>query len=230
MPVRLTVITDRDPLARPELVKHCREGVRPCPFVSCRHNLLVDVLEGGELVLNYPSRRLTGADRTIADKHENERQWFVIVKMKLRRKVTPFALGPCDTPGKAKQVAAAWIEEHGARTAEVVRVLPPSMQIVGDRRDGALDGKFEAEAEDAVEYWFDEPNATMPSCVLDEVARLENDKRDDDDGYLLEQIAQVMRVTRERVRQVELIAVEKFRAACLAAGISAEQLLNSGGR
>ena len=32
----------------------CAEGVRPCPFVSCRHNLFLDVDAGGNVVLNFP--------------------------------------------------------------------------------------------------------------------------------------------------------------------------------
>lgn len=39
---------------RPRLRAHCAGVPRPCPFVSCRHNTYLDILENGELKLNYP--------------------------------------------------------------------------------------------------------------------------------------------------------------------------------
>jgi len=44
----------------PERVDHprtradCESGVRPCPYVSCRYNLYLDVQPSGHLKLNYP--------------------------------------------------------------------------------------------------------------------------------------------------------------------------------
>ncbi|MCG8419033.1 MAG: hypothetical protein MJE77_13935 [Proteobacteria bacterium] len=35
----------------------CQAGPRPCPWVGCRHHLLLDVKEGGSLVLWQPGRR-----------------------------------------------------------------------------------------------------------------------------------------------------------------------------
>lgn len=45
----LTVVADR-PLTRAE----CIEGPRPCPFVSCKYHLYLDVTEVGSLKLNFP--------------------------------------------------------------------------------------------------------------------------------------------------------------------------------
>jgi len=58
---------------RPRTVGDCRRGIRPCPFVSCRFNLLIDVLPDGSLLLNakYPSMRF-GAGRVIPPKIEVE--------------------------------------------------------------------------------------------------------------------------------------------------------------
>ena len=40
---------------RPKSRKACASGVRPCPFVSCRHHLYLDVnQEKGSLKLNFP--------------------------------------------------------------------------------------------------------------------------------------------------------------------------------
>lgn len=45
----LTVVADR-PLTRSE----CVDGPRPCPFVSCKHHLYLDVTEIGSLKINFP--------------------------------------------------------------------------------------------------------------------------------------------------------------------------------
>jgi hypothetical protein len=39
---------------RPVTRGDCADGPRPCPWVSCRHHLYLDVLEGGALRLNFP--------------------------------------------------------------------------------------------------------------------------------------------------------------------------------
>ncbi|MCU1282450.1 MAG: hypothetical protein JWM53_5996 [bacterium] len=49
-PVALPVIVDR-PRTRAE----CIGGIRPCPWISCRHHLLVDVRADGKLTLNAES-------------------------------------------------------------------------------------------------------------------------------------------------------------------------------
>ena len=39
---------------RPRTRADCIEGVRPCPFVSCKFNLYLDVAPSGSLKLNFP--------------------------------------------------------------------------------------------------------------------------------------------------------------------------------
>lgn len=121
--VRLPVLQERDPFARPRTVGDCENGIRPCPRLWCKHNLLADVLEDGSLVLNYPSSRYRGADRTIPDKHSNERSWFVIVCVRKDGEPTHFALGPCDSQPRAQEIAEAWQVESGgdSEPAELVR-------------------------------------------------------------------------------------------------------------
>lgn len=221
---RLPVV--RDPLERPKTVGDCRGGIRPCPWLSCRFNLLVDTLEDGSLVLNAPSMRFLGADRTIPDAHDYARQWFVEVRIPARHAPEPttpgkpaiFALGPLDEAQRAKEVAAAWVAEYGPNTTRTYRKLPATYRRVGAQREGAIDAKFEAEAEDAVEFWFDEPDPNMPSCVIDEVSKVDRD----DDEHLLEQIAKGMHVSRERVRQVESAAIAKLKLA----GLTLNDILN----
>lgn len=41
---------------KPRTRAECVEGERPCPYVSCRHHLYLDVMETGSLKLNFPDR------------------------------------------------------------------------------------------------------------------------------------------------------------------------------
>jgi hypothetical protein len=41
---------------KPQTRSECVEGVRPCPWVSCRFNLYLDVRGDGVLRLNFPDR------------------------------------------------------------------------------------------------------------------------------------------------------------------------------
>lgn len=52
MAVRLPVLEPT--VTRPKTVGECRGGIRPCPWVSCRFNLLLDVDANGSLTLNVP--------------------------------------------------------------------------------------------------------------------------------------------------------------------------------
>lgn len=39
-------------LVRPTNRRECKDGCRPCPWVSCRYHLAIDVKEDGTLTLN----------------------------------------------------------------------------------------------------------------------------------------------------------------------------------
>lgn len=43
-----------EPPERPRTRGECRDGPRPCPWVSCRHHLYLDVTDAGGLKLNRP--------------------------------------------------------------------------------------------------------------------------------------------------------------------------------
>ncbi|MBX3205096.1 MAG: hypothetical protein KF764_08500 [Labilithrix sp.] len=46
---------EHDDVERPQTRGDCREGVRPCPFVSCVHHLYLDVsARTGAIKLNFP--------------------------------------------------------------------------------------------------------------------------------------------------------------------------------
>lgn len=48
-------------LERPRTRADCEDGIRPCPFVSCRHHLYLDVSpRTGEIRLNFPGLEIEG--------------------------------------------------------------------------------------------------------------------------------------------------------------------------
>lgn len=96
----------RTPRHLPMKREHCIDGVRPCPYITCKHNLYLDVSYAGSIMPNFPD-----------------------------------------------------LEPHE----------------MGNR----------------------------PTCALDEAAR---------EGMTLEEVGEVFNLTRERIRQVEMKAIEKFRS------------------
>lgn len=235
MAVKHLPVIQPDPMQRPLTVGDCRGGPRPCAYLSCKFNLLLDTLEDGSLVLNAPSKRAAGHERPIPNKHQHAQDltWYVEVRLPPRRvkgEMVPqiFALGPLLTVERATKIANEWIALHGPDTALAHRKLPPELKLVGQPRDGALDARFADEADDAVEYWFDEPNPNMPSCLLDEIDRLDKYRRAADDGHLLEEISKLMYVSRERVRQVEASAMAKLIARLNEMGLTLADLTMGG--
>jgi hypothetical protein len=56
---------DREP--RPDTRAECRSGPRPCPFVSCRYHLYLDVSRrGGAIKLNFPDLEVWELEHTCA--------------------------------------------------------------------------------------------------------------------------------------------------------------------
>ncbi len=49
------LLTEVDCITRPRTRSQCLEGMRPCPWVSCKHHLFLDVNpETGSIKLNFP--------------------------------------------------------------------------------------------------------------------------------------------------------------------------------
>lgn len=44
----------RTPRRLPRLRAHCRAGARPCPYVTCKYNLYLDVSHAGSIMPNFP--------------------------------------------------------------------------------------------------------------------------------------------------------------------------------
>lgn len=58
-PIEDAPLNDADIIAllpRPTRRSQCREGVRPCPWVSCRHHLYLEVSGRGRVKLNFRDR------------------------------------------------------------------------------------------------------------------------------------------------------------------------------
>lgn len=53
-------------IARPRKREQCVEGLRPCPFVACRHHLALDVTSVGGIRVNAPDGKLEGMVETCA--------------------------------------------------------------------------------------------------------------------------------------------------------------------
>ena len=60
-------LTDLIDYERPSSRAECRSMARPCPFVSCRHHLYLEVNEDtGSIKLNFPDMELTELPETCA--------------------------------------------------------------------------------------------------------------------------------------------------------------------
>lgn len=62
---------------RPRTRGECVEGPRPCPWVSCRHHLALDIRNNGTITLNHPGVELGDLEETcaldVADRGSQER-------------------------------------------------------------------------------------------------------------------------------------------------------------
>lgn len=52
--LRLVSSTDAEPRHLPATREECEHGERPCPYVSCKHHLYLDVSRKGSIKLNFP--------------------------------------------------------------------------------------------------------------------------------------------------------------------------------
>jgi hypothetical protein len=58
---------DVDDIAKPKMRAECQEGERPCPFVSCKHHLYLDVsARTGAIKLNFPDLEVWEMTETCA--------------------------------------------------------------------------------------------------------------------------------------------------------------------
>lgn len=107
---------------KPTVLLDCAEGPRPCPYVSCKYHLYLDVTEEGAIKLNFPdlevwemvdSCALDVADRGGTSLHEvgavmnltreRVRQILDVVFRKLRKQTGPHALKDWQEVGTTKR-------------------------------------------------------------------------------------------------------------------------------
>ncbi len=53
-------------LFRPTSRGHCKDGIRPCPYVGCRHHLYLDVTNTGNILYNFPDLEPEDLEETCA--------------------------------------------------------------------------------------------------------------------------------------------------------------------
>lgn len=75
---------------------------------------------------------------------------------------------------------------------------------------------------------FGEPDPACSLCAVELPRRPRHGSTHDRGGSTLEEIAREFGVTRERIRQIEKIALVKARRACKRMGIRLEDALNLG--
>jgi hypothetical protein len=56
LPVLQNVEDEGEDLQKPKRRSECQDGLRPCPWVSCRYNLYLDIRADGVLRINFPDR------------------------------------------------------------------------------------------------------------------------------------------------------------------------------
>jgi hypothetical protein len=49
---------------RPQTRGECKDATRPCPYVSCRHHLALEVTEIGSIIATRPGTEIWDLDRT----------------------------------------------------------------------------------------------------------------------------------------------------------------------
>lgn len=127
---RLDIV--RSPLTpeRPTNRSQCRDGSRPCPFVSCRYHLYLDVQRDGSLKIHFKDREVDEIPQTcaldVADAGSDGKVWtlqqcgelFNVSRERIRQ-IEAKALQKLDIP-------ASHLREHLDSSAE------PSLAAVGD--------------------------------------------------------------------------------------------------
>jgi|SRR6185436_16409959 len=118
-------------IARPKTRGDCVNGPRPCPWVSCRHHLYLDVKEGRYIRENFPGRDLAELEETcsldVADKGKHPlekvgdlvnlaRRQVLRIEKRAERHIEPFLRDDVDEPsGDTRDLEDAWDYGHEAR-------------------------------------------------------------------------------------------------------------------
>lgn len=110
---RLPVITEGDE-SRPKTRADCAGGARPCPWVSCRHHLALDVTFAGSLRVSFPGVELEDLPETcsldVADRGALALEGVAVLTNVVRERVRQIE---CKALGQVKLGLLGWAPEDG---------------------------------------------------------------------------------------------------------------------
>lgn len=172
-------------VGKPRTRSDCVDGPRPCPWVSCRHNLMVEI--GQEGITFATGRGMT---------------W---------RGAKPRGITARTSPKRVEKVVALAMQWWNDEVAD----YEAAMQEYDFLRFVRWWREQEKAAGQDVEVPELPPEPRMAySCTLDVVEDIHAGRWPLDHGrMLLEHIGEIMHVTRERVRQLETTGLADLRAA-----------------
>lgn len=104
--------------ARPRTRAECRAGVRPCPFVSCKYHLYLDVNpKNGHIKFNFPDAEVWDLEETCALDVAEREQGITLEEVGRFMNLTRERVRQVEVSGLSK------IQGEGPFTAEVDELL-----------------------------------------------------------------------------------------------------------
>ena len=102
-------------IPRPKVRGDCMRSPRPCPFVSCRHHLYLDVLPEGEVRFNFPLKESWELEHTCSldiaddnDAHANSTGETALLRVGTLLNVPGEVVREIEGPAIAKLKALRW--------------------------------------------------------------------------------------------------------------------------
>ncbi len=144
---------DSEEFARPEVRVDCQGGARPCPFVSCKHHLYLDVsARTGAIKLNFPDLEVWEMTETCA-LDVADRGGTTLEEVGAIMNLTRERIRQVEVKGLAKLAALRdmstlrdYVEEGptGTRRLPVIAAAPADEE---DEEEAAAEAPVEAEAD-----------------------------------------------------------------------------------
>lgn len=103
---------------RPHTRAECREGVRPCPFVSCKYHLYLDVNpKNGHIKFNFPDAEVWELEETCSLDVAEREQGITLEEVGRFMNLTRERVRQVEVSGLAK------IQEEGSFTEDLAELL-----------------------------------------------------------------------------------------------------------
>ncbi len=125
-------------LSRPRVRSQCESGVRPCPWVSCRHHLAVDLLRDGRVVQVKP--HWPGGE--LADERQGDPEatpWSCVLDLVQSRDLT---MGAVEYQLDISRARILQLEEHAL---EFLYLGFPDLSKLADFRHAFIGADAEVE-------------------------------------------------------------------------------------